>query len=554
MPSRTVLAQTRIEQRLALLVQAGEFFHRSLDIGQTLDNVARHAVQSFADLCIFDLIDERSKRVYVTSTAHRDPAMQPQVKNVEALLYNAEFRPHPVLEVMETGVPLFLPEIDETLIDQHAASREHARYMRTLGYRSKIVVPVTANGRMFGALTFVMTADLRFDDGDLELASELGRRAGIAVANAQQLRREHNVAKAVQQAFLTRHFPVHETLRFYALYRVSDTEDESGGDWYDAFETKNGAVVVTIGHVTGRGMDSARTMVQLREAIRVGSLIADKPGGVLEIANDALLLDRCETVASAFVGIIDPASLVLRYASAGHVTPLLRRRDGEVEALTADSSTLASLQAPPFIERTTALSPGSLLVLFTYGSGDGKDADIDSAMSAAVASEGVVHAADPARYFDRVARHALCAPDDFAAIVVEVPHHRRWCVDAGDARVAYGIKDDFLREVGRMAGDEADLDACQLIFAELIGNSARHAPGPLSIALEAGSDLVLHFIDEGPGFDYDPKLPVDIWAESGRGLFLISRLAADVTVTRLPIAGSHVAVTLPVEIKRQTAA
>ena len=61
---------------LALLVRAGEIFHQSLDIDKTLYNVARLAVESFADMCLFDLIDERSERLYVTAGAHRDPGME----------------------------------------------------------------------------------------------------------------------------------------------------------------------------------------------------------------------------------------------------------------------------------------------------------------------------------------------------------------------------------------------------------------------------------------------------------------------------------------------
>jgi hypothetical protein len=40
--------------RLALLVRAGEIFHRSLQIDQTLYNVARLAVESFSDIFLLD--------------------------------------------------------------------------------------------------------------------------------------------------------------------------------------------------------------------------------------------------------------------------------------------------------------------------------------------------------------------------------------------------------------------------------------------------------------------------------------------------------------------
>lgn len=98
--------------------------------------------------------------------------------------------------------------------------------------------------------------------------------------------------------------------------------------------------------------------------------------------------------------------------------------------------------------------------------------------------------------------------------------------------------------------DEKDLGICGVIFAELVGNAVRHAPGALSVSLEfRGEEAVLHVIDKGPGFHYDPALPQTLWAESGRGLFLVSRLAREVRVDRLPGPGSHVAVTLPVRCK-----
>jgi len=70
---RGVLPETRDQARLNLLVRAGDIFHQSLDVAETLNNVARLSVESFADFCIFDLLDERSDRLFVTAAAHRDP-------------------------------------------------------------------------------------------------------------------------------------------------------------------------------------------------------------------------------------------------------------------------------------------------------------------------------------------------------------------------------------------------------------------------------------------------------------------------------------------------
>jgi anti-sigma regulatory factor (Ser/Thr protein kinase) len=87
---------------------------------------------------------------------------------------------------------------------------------------------------------------------------------------------------------------------------------------------------------------------------------------------------------------------------------------------------------------------------------------------------------------------------------------------------------------------------CGVIFSELVGNAVRHAPGPLNLSLEfREGEADLHVIDSGPGFQYQPVLPDDVWSESGRGLFLVSKLARRVHVERIPGNGSHIVATLP---------
>jgi anti-sigma regulatory factor (Ser/Thr protein kinase) len=49
----------------------------------------------------------------------------------------------------------------------------------------------------------------------------------------------------------------------------------------------------------------------------------------------------------------------------------------------------------------------------------------------------------------------------------------------------------------------------------------------------------LHVIDEGPGFQLVPRLPRDVFAESGRGLFLIASLTEHFHISRNHGKGSH---------------
>ncbi len=554
-----IAIERRNEERLNLLVRAGEMFHQSLDVTATLNNVARLAVETFADICLFDLIDERSDRLFVTASAHRDPSKEEALASVSTILYVEEFGVHPVVQVTRTGEPFFLPHIDDEVIRRHAASRQHEQYMRRFGYRSKIVVPVVAQKHLFGALTFVRTGDHNeFDQADLLFALEVGRRAGLAVANAKQFHREQYVAETLQRSFLPERFPAHRDIEITAHYRPGSTEADVGGDWYDAFENQRGEIVITIGDVTGKGIEAARLMVLMRQAIRVAALDARDPKRIVDLCNRVLLAEAGEKLASAFVGILDPKSRALRYVSAGHAPPFLRLNGQMVRRLENPSAPLGAFPEAAFQTHTVHCPDKSMLVLYTDGLIEITRDVIsgDELLERVVSSDAVAHATNAAEFIERAIANQ--APrDDIAILVVRFGEPEvRWQFQAADARAAYAMREEYFRNITTLcAPSEEELANCGLIFAELVGNAVRHAPGPLSVSLERrGDELVLHVIDRGPGFRYEPALPPSIWSEGGRGLFLVSALASDVQVERLAGLGTHVTVTLPVLCSEDRAA
>jgi len=553
-----LVAETRDQQRLTLLVRAGEIFHQSLDVTATLNNVARLAVESFADICLFDLIDERSDRLFVTASAHRDRTKEEALATVSTILYVEEFGVHPVVQVTRTGKPFFLPHIDDEVIMKHAASRQHEQYMRWFHYGSKIVVPVTGQNYLFGALTFVRTrAEKEFDQSDLQFALELGRRAGLAVANAKQFHREQYVAETLQRSFLPGNFPHVDGLEITAHYRPGSTEADIGGDWYDAFLNERGEVVLTIGDVTGKGIEAARLMVLMRQAIRVAALQSRHPQKIADVCNRLLLSEAGDRLASAFIGIVEPKTRKMRYVSAGHAPPLLRLPDKSVKRLEPPSPPLGAFRDSRFEQHGICCPENSMLVLYTDGLIEiSRDViNGERTLERVVASEAVMHAENMAQFIER-AIAAEAPRDDIAILTARFGcREMRWQFEAADARAAYTMRDEFFRSLSRAGVSDDDLSMCGLIFAELTGNAVRHAPGPLSVSLEFGADAMkLHVIDSGPGFIYEPSLPADVWAEGGRGLFLVSTLAREVQVERLPGMGSHVIVTLPVKPIRRVAA
>jgi anti-sigma regulatory factor (Ser/Thr protein kinase) len=86
-----------------------------------------------------------------------------------------------------------------------------------------------------------------------------------------------------------------------------------------------------------------------------------------------------------------------------------------------------------------------------------------------------------------------------------------------------------------------------MIYAEILSNAIRHAPGPIEVVVECsqrGGDVMLHVLDRGPGYWLDPQLPDDLFSECGRGLFIIASFADGIAVERRSGGGSHTRILL----------
>jgi PAS domain S-box-containing protein len=172
--------------RLQFLAEASRTLTGSLEYETTLANVAKLATPRFADWCAVDLVEDGEiRRVAV---AHVDP------KKVE-LAYELQRRYPPTLEadtglakVIKTGQSDYYPRITNEMMIAAAGEDEYLlRIVLELNFRSSLVVPLTARGRTFGAITLVTTAESgRYLRGeDVTLAEELGRIAALAVDNAR---------------------------------------------------------------------------------------------------------------------------------------------------------------------------------------------------------------------------------------------------------------------------------------------------------------------------------------------------------------------------------
>ncbi|MFF5521648.1 PP2C family protein-serine/threonine phosphatase [Streptomyces coeruleorubidus] len=89
-----------------------------------------------------------------------------------------------------------------------------------------------------------------FDADELKVVSDLGRRVGLVIDNARRFGRQRAVAEAMQRNLLAP-LPQPGRLRLAARYQPAPAGSQVGGDWYDAFERKDGTLALVIGDVVG---------------------------------------------------------------------------------------------------------------------------------------------------------------------------------------------------------------------------------------------------------------------------------------------------------------
>jgi len=365
--------------------------------------------------------------------------------------------------------------------------------------------------------------------------------------------RAQHVATTLQDALMPQGLPDLPGIVFDGVYAPGRDEAQVGGDWYDALRLADGRVLLTIGDVSGSGLQAAIIMAAMREVIRGVAQVYADPATMIDAADRTLKAEHPDRLVTASVAIFDPVARTLAYASAGHPSPLLRRFDGTVVELGARGLPLGLRARDEASAQTVDVPDGATIVFYTDGLIESTQDIIDGEqrLRAALADPAVALGPHPARALhDHVLREG--AHDDVALLVVRVDgtgnrsRTRSWTFDSADAVTAQRARADFAALLAERGVQSDDLFTAELIFGELLSNVVRYAPGGIEVVLDwsDASAATLHFLDRGHGFILMPRLPSDMLSERGRGLFLVWTLSEEFNVTKRADGGSHVRVVL----------
>ncbi len=207
--------------------------------------------------------------------------------------------------------------------------------------------------------------DLQLKNRQLQRAYRKLQAAQTQLVEKQRLERELEIAAEVQRSILPTHFPDVKGFSFAARARPAR---QVGGDFYDVRCLAGGKLGVLMADVSGKSIDAAIFMAVTRGLFLSETRHSHSPGEVVQHIHDLLLevAGAQGMFVTAFYAVVDTQSGRMRYARAGHDSPLHYRR-GEVSVLPGEGRFLGLFDGLSVDEREMQLLPGDMLVLFSDG-------------------------------------------------------------------------------------------------------------------------------------------------------------------------------------------
>ncbi|WP_337192106.1 SpoIIE family protein phosphatase [Streptomyces sp. HUCO-GS316] len=540
-----VTERERARSRTLVLDAVRRHVGRTLDPVVTGEELVGAVVPAFADVAIVEVVDAvlRGDEPPPAPLPTGTPLMRTAFRGARDRAPQA----HPVGDVRRLPAPTPYTQALTDLRPRVVPLRQDAPWLsvdppraaaiRSSRAHSLLVVPLALRDAALGIVSLYRTEDAApFDEDDRELAVELAAHTALCIDNARRYTREHTIAATVQRQLLPRRPETHASLET-AYLSVTGAEP---GAWYDTIPLSSARTALVVGRVSGRGLNAAATMGQLRTAVRSLSAFDLAPDELLARLHDTASqlaaererlpqgdpLRREPLEADCVFAVHDPLTGRCAMAAAGHLAPLVVCPDRAVTVpATLAGPRLGATEGTPFAAVDVEVPDGSVLV-FT------SDPLVTSYLA------GSPELLPPAGDFRERPLQELCdalvyalpeglGAGDAAVIVARTrsfPADRIavWPLDCEPAAVALARR-RARAQLEAWGVDEETASNTELIVSELVTNAVRYGSPPLELRLIHDRTLTCEVRDAGAAA---PHLRHAATAdEGGRGLFITAQLS-----------------------------
>ena len=305
-------------------------------------------------------------------------------------------------QIVQTRQPLMVNENVAAL----AVKYNQPTIAGTVTPKSWLGVPMLVGGQVTGILSLQsITREHAFKDSDMLILQTLAASMSVALENArmweqehfyrQALEREFEIGRNIQAGFLPDTIPQPEGWEISTFLKPAR---EVAGDFYDVFKLSSSKLGLVIADVCDKGLGAALFMTLVRSLLRVsaGYSIYTHEGSQRRTSIEQLLLrtinlannyiaemhGKSGMFATAFLGILDTRTGVLKYVNCGHIPPMLVGSDGAIGRLPRTGMALGAMPNSKYETASTVIDRGTLFFAYTDGLTDalnleGKAFDIE---------------------------------------------------------------------------------------------------------------------------------------------------------------------------------
>lgn len=332
--------------RFAFLAETSRCLADSLDFETTLATAAGLALPHFGAWCMVDII-EADRSISRVAVIHPDPEKQRLARDFYETHAPRHTDPIGAPRVIRTHHSEFAPLADVNVIEA-VADAQHRDLLRRLGAQSVLTVPMRARGRTLGAITFVSDQYRSYDDADLLLAEDLGRRCAMAIDNALLYRDAEAARRSAEAARETATFAAHRANALRELADGARQEAEAANrakatfltTMSHEFRTPLAAVLGFVGLLTD-GLAGPLTPQQRDYVRRIGNA----SGNLLRLIEEVLTLSQVHAgkgtvlVEEVDLGTIvrEVAELLAPLAQAKHVGIVVDAPEAPLVAVTDEA-------------------------------------------------------------------------------------------------------------------------------------------------------------------------------------------------------------------------
>ncbi len=370
--SRLFDEEQRLRQRSERIQLMTEALSGSLtqhDVAEVVVDALVHAAGANA-AALSIVVEERQLQRKLVWRGYEDEAQQSWLE----IPLDA---PTPGNQALRTRKMLFYDSLDALGLD----FPEAAENMRSAGHESFLFVPLVAGGSTRGLVITSWAERVVLSDEDRTFIETLANQAAQALDRARHFESERTIAETLQRSVLPLTLPRVESVQLAARYLPGTDDVDVGGDWFDALLLPNGRLGLAVGDVVGKGVQSAATMAQLRNALRAFALDQMKPSSTMTRLNRLTEGLSESTFATVVYAVLDPEAGVCRYTCAGHPPPLVVYPDGRAEYLEGGRGLpLGTGPDVRYRQGTVELPVGSTLILYTDGLVERRSEPIDTGL------------------------------------------------------------------------------------------------------------------------------------------------------------------------------